>query len=184
MSALRKHCEFFDLDKDGILTPLHTFQAFYSLLQYNLFMSLLGTALVHIFFSYATQPTWFPDPFFSIHLNAIQRCRHGSDSGIYDINGNFDANRFMAITSLFCKATPGWMFGDAGAANVMAVNFWDGFRMTEAFRETFDFFGWIAAKIEWFFLFALVSKHGWVRVEDIKSMYDGSLFERIAKKNK
>ncbi len=35
------------------------------------------------------QDGWFPDPFFSVKINNIHKCKHGSDSESYDTEGRF-----------------------------------------------------------------------------------------------
>ena len=47
-------------------------------------LSTFGTCLIHLFFSYPTLDTWVPDPFFSVYLDKIHRCIHGSDTGTYN----------------------------------------------------------------------------------------------------
>jgi len=63
------------------------------------------------------------------------------------------------------------------------LSFGELFQMTEAFRNVFDIFGWIAAKLEWGVYFLLAQQKGRVSKERTKGMYDGSLFYEMAKEN-
>ena len=69
-----------------MLYPLQTYQAF-RLLGFGLLMASIGTALIHLFFSYPTLDHWWPDWQLPVYLQNIHRCTHGSDSGVYDHDG-------------------------------------------------------------------------------------------------
>lgn len=73
-------------NNDGILTPRDTWASFRDL-GYGLVLSTLGTIVIHLFFSYPTLDTWVPDPLFSVHLDRIHRCIHGSHTGTYNSFG-------------------------------------------------------------------------------------------------
>jgi len=167
MTPLQRHCAFFDRNGDGILTPWDTFASFRDL-GYNLLMSIWGTAIVHLFLSYPTLDTWIPDPFFSIHLNNIHRCIHGSDSGAYNNFGHLSTapvDNFMALFDVESKS---------------GLNFWQGWRMMKAQRDLNDPFGWLAAFFEWGFLWVLCADRGGVvSFEAIRGQYDGTLFYAI-----
>lgn len=167
MTPLQRHCAFFDLDNDGILVPWHTFAAFREL-GYGLFFSLLGTALVHLFFSYPTSESWMPDPFFSIHLKNIHRCIHGSDSGAYNNFGELTTTPVDAVMTRF------------DVEQKAGLGFGQGVKMLGALRDINDPFGWMAAILEWGFLWVLAAdRDGVVSFDAIRSQYDGTLFYKI-----
>lgn len=137
-TALQKHCAFFDLDGDGVLVPWDTFFAFRQL-GYGLLMSLMGTILTHLAMSYPTQPSWIPDPFFSIHLNAIHRCIHGSDTGTYLPDGTLQKERLVTLLNKFISSpsTPSPL-----SMMDVKVGWREGLQITEQMRNLYDFFGW------------------------------------------
>lgn len=172
-TALEKHCAFFDLDRDGQLTPWDTFSAF-KLLGYSVLLSLVGTVVVHLFLSYPTLDTWIPDPFFTVHLKNIHRCRHGSDTAIYSEGGDIQKDRASYILSLFTVS-------QATSKGGEGMGLWDGIRMVYHNRDAWDIFGWSAQAVEWYFLWALCAdSQGKVSREAIMRQYDGTLFYEIA----
>jgi peroxygenase len=177
-STLQRHVMFFDRNKDGVLTPLETFEGF-RVLGYGYFLSLLGTFVIHLVFSYMTLDTWIPDPFFTIYIKNIHRAIHGSDTGIYDHDGNVKEWRMGEILQKFASTVE----ATSGTGRV-GLSFGDGWRLTETDRDIYDPIGWVAAKLEWFFLYVLIAKDGIVSKEDIKATYDGSLFERIERERR
>lgn len=50
--------------------------------------------MIHVSLSYATAPTFVPDPFFRIYTARIHKAKHGSDSMSYDNEGRFRAQQF------------------------------------------------------------------------------------------
>lgn len=170
-TALEKHCAFFDRNKDGLLTPWETFAGFRAL-GYNLLLSLIGTVAVHAALSYPTLDSWWPDPFFTIHLKNIHRCRHGSDSAVYDDNGEMRVDRADLIMALYEKQGMG--------SSEVYLGFWEGVRMICENRDVWDLFGWVAAVVEWLFMFILCAdSRGRLRKEDILAQYDETLFYKI-----
>ncbi len=41
------------------------------------------------------QGRWLPDPWFSVNPAYIHRCKHGSDSEVYDTEGRYKAVRVL-----------------------------------------------------------------------------------------
>lgn len=46
-----------------------------------------NSASIHLGLSYWTQKGILPDPFFRIYTQHMHRAKHGSDSGVYDPEG-------------------------------------------------------------------------------------------------
>lgn len=72
----------------GILYPQDTFNGFHKI-GFNVFLSAFAVLVIHGTFSYPSQEGWLPDPFFSVKINNIHKCKHGSDSESYDTEGRF-----------------------------------------------------------------------------------------------
>jgi len=100
MTALQKHAAFFDLNGDGLVTPMETFRACRKL-GFNLFLCLLAPLLINLPFAWWTSPSWWPT--LTFRIGNIHRCRHGSDSQIYDQDGNFHEDRFEQFWQRFDK---------------------------------------------------------------------------------
>lgn len=169
MTPLQKHCAFFDRNGDGILMPWETFAGF-CVLGYGMAMSLLGTLLVHLFFSYWTLPSWVPDPFFPIYIKNVDRLKHGSDSGLYDYDGTLKPVVGDGVQTLIGRF-------DEDAKGGLGLL--DMYRMTQRKWNVLDFFGWWATKLEWFFLWVLAQRHGVVSWDAIRDQYDGTLFRKV-----
>ncbi|KAL6709850.1 hypothetical protein ACN47E_000635 [Coniothyrium glycines] len=168
-TVLQQHCDFFDRDHDGVLWPSDTFIGFRRL-DFNVFLCALAVLLIHGNFSYPTCPSVWPDPYFRIYLANIHRCKHGSDTGTYDHEGRFVPQHFEDV---FAKYSTGRQFvtmEDVGAL-------WKGQRCFG------DLVGWSAEFLEWFATYLLLwPEDGRMMKEDVRRIYDGSIFYEIAAK--
>lgn len=185
LTPLQKHCAYFDRNKDGVITPCETWAGFRAL-GYNIIATLVATVLVHLFFSYATLDTWVPDPFFSIHIKNVHRCVHGSHTNVYDHNGNVRESELHTVLNAFATTSVGGGEGPDAAASEkrLGLSLVEGWRMTEMCRNAWDPVGWVAAKLEWFYLWLLAAENGVVPREAIRAQYDGRLFEYVEQKRK
>ncbi|KAF9271633.1 hypothetical protein BGZ68_003278 [Mortierella alpina] len=171
-TVLQQHCAFFDSDDDGIIWPLDTFRGFYAL-GFNVLLSSLAVVVIHSNLSYPTCPSWLPDPFFRIWTQRIHKDKHGSDTGTFDTEGRFVPQHFEDV---FSKYAPQGQDG-------LTLN--DVWRMLKGQRVIADPIGWFAAFFEWVATYILLwPEDGVMRKEDIRRIYDGSLFYEVAAKRK
>ncbi|KAL7622291.1 hypothetical protein AAE478_007795 [Parahypoxylon ruwenzoriense] len=167
-SALQQHIAFFDRDNDGVIYPRDVYTGFRELGFCVLFS--LGSLLIPIFFSYPTRlgHSWVPDPLLRIYVDDIHKAKHGSDSGVYDLDGNFNPERFDRMFSRFDTSGTGGL----GAGDLAAL--W------KKNRCAADPAGWSFAFMEWWTTWLLLQKDGRVWKDDLRACYDGTLFWKIS----
>jgi hypothetical protein len=166
-TVLQQHCDFFDRDHDGIIWPHDTFVGFYRL-GYGVILSLLAVVIIHFNLAYPTQKSWIPDPRLLIHVDRIHRAKHGSDSGTYDAQGRFVPQHFEDI---FAKYSNGKDYITMRDVRSM----WTGQRCIA------DPIGWGAVFFEWIATYLLLwPADGRMMKEDIRGIFDGSIFYTIA----
>ncbi|CAJ2504403.1 Uu.00g117970.m01.CDS01 [Anthostomella pinea] len=173
-TVLQQHCEFFDSDRDGVIWPQDTFIGFYRL-GFGIFLSLLSVFIIHANFSYPTCPSWLPDPFFRIYLARIHKDKHGSDTNTYDHQGRFVSQHFEDVFSKYADGRDFLTLTDL--KNVVTGQ-----------RCIADPIGWGGALFEWTATYLMLwPADGRMMKEDIRGIYDGSIFytiaDRRAKKN-
>ncbi|KAI0395209.1 Caleosin-domain-containing protein [Xylariaceae sp. FL0594] len=168
-TVLQQHCEFFDTDHDGVIWPLDTYRGFRRL-GFGIILSMLALFIIHANFSYPTCKTFIPDPFFRLYTERIHKDKHGSDTGTYDTEGRFLPQKFEDI---FAK------YGDGRDY----LTFWDLRDLWKGQRCIADPIGWFGAFFEWIATWLMLwPEDGKMRKEDIRRIYDGSLFYVIAER--
>ncbi|KAF5497732.1 putative peroxygenase 3 [Colletotrichum siamense] len=166
-TVLQQHCEFFDRDQDGVIWPLDTFVGFYKL-GFGLILSTLSVFIIHGNFSYPTVRGYLPDPFFRIFIDNVHRDKHGSDSGAYDTEGRFSSQKFEDIFAKYAEGRDYMTIGDI-------------FAMLKGNRVILDPVGWGGAFFEWMATYIMLwPADGRIWKEDVRGIYDGSLFYTIA----
>lgn len=172
LTMLQKHVLFWDRDCDGIIWPWQIYQGFREL-GFNVIYS-LGSLLIPLFFSYPTRlgHSWIPDPFFRIYFDTGHKSKHGSDSGIYTFDGDFNEARFEEMFDHFDKDRAGGLSADEMWA------------LWQKNRCSWDPFGWCFAFMEWSTTWLLLQKDGRVWKDDFRACYDGTMFWKIASQQK
>ncbi|EXJ71566.1 uncharacterized protein A1O5_05374 [Cladophialophora psammophila CBS 110553] len=156
MPVLQQHCDFFDTDRDGIIWPSDTFVGFHKL-GFGILLSPLAVFIIHTNFSYPTVPGRLPDPLFRIYVINLHKDKHGSDTGTYDTEGRFVPQKFE---DMFAKYADG----------KDSLSIWEVWKLLEGQRLIADPIGWFGAFFE----------YGCMMKEDIRRVYDGSIFYTIA----
>ncbi|KAH7440847.1 hypothetical protein KP509_03G013900 [Ceratopteris richardii] len=169
-TVLQQHVEFFDRNKDGIIYPWETFAGFRAI-GFGWIISFLAMCFINLSMSYATQPSWIPSPVFSIYIKNMHKAKHGSDTGVYDHEGRFIPSKFEELFLKYARTQPD------------RLSFGELLDMSESLRDAFDFFGWVANKLEWGVTY-WVSKdeNGYMPKEAVRGVYDGSFFYYLEKK--
>ncbi|KAF2031491.1 hypothetical protein EK21DRAFT_99658 [Setomelanomma holmii] len=107
--------------------------------------------------SYGTQNSWLPHPLFAINLDNIHGSRHGSTTTTYDMDAEIDLRQFDSIFSNYGE-------GKDYLTHRTLYNVWAGQCCAN------DWFGWFAGGLE----------YGKLWKNDILSVFDGSMFQKIA----
>jgi len=171
-TVLQQHVAFFDSDHDGVIWPLDTYRGFRQL-GFNVFLSLLSLVIIHANFSYPTVSGFLPDPFFRVYTERIHKDKHGSDSGTYDNEGRYIPQKFEDIFAKYAGSEEG--------KDKEGLTLWEALNLMKGQRVIFDPFGWGGASFEWLATYILLwPEDGRMKKEDIRRVYDGSLFYEVA----
>ncbi|KAF2623281.1 Caleosin-domain-containing protein [Macroventuria anomochaeta] len=166
-TVLQQHCDFFDRDHDGVIWPQDTFIGFHRL-GFSIFLSWIAVLVIHGNFSYPTCSGWLPDPFFRVFIKNIHKDKHGSDTGTYDTEGRFIPQKFEDIFSKYAEGR-----------NYLTI--WDVSNVLKGQRCIADPIGWGGAFFEWLATYLMLwPEDGRMMKEDIRGIYDGSIFYSLA----
>ncbi|RAH77341.1 Caleosin-domain-containing protein [Aspergillus japonicus CBS 114.51] len=170
-TVLQQHVLFWDRDGDGQITPWDTYVGFREL-GFNMLFSLLAMLIINLNFSYPSRlaHSWFPDPWFRVYVHGIHKAKHGSDSGVIDNEGRFVPQAFENLFAKYDRK------GDGTLTLGEIINLMHGQRVAV------DPFGWGAALFEWGTTWLLLQKDGRIYKDDLRQVYDGSIFWNIRKK--
>jgi hypothetical protein len=167
-TVLQQHCAYFDRDGDGIIWPLDTYNSTRAW-GWNIILAAIAAAIIHFGLSYPSNPSWIPDPFFRIWIARVHKNAHGSDSLSYDNEGRFRPQMFEDLFSKYdVEGKGGLSIGDL-------------LRFHKGQRNAMDFWGWTATALEWTAVYLLLwPEDGIVRKEDVRKVFDGSIFQAKA----
>lgn len=171
-TVLQQHVEFFDYDKDGVIWPWDTSRGFRDI-GYNPLIAFLAPFFIHTGMSLATQEG-FPNLLLPIYIKNIHKCKHGSDSGVYDHEGRYIPQNFEMLLTKFDKDDKG------------GLTYKELMEMTSENSNVYDWFGRLASFLEWSITYAgFKDENGVLPREAIRKQYNGSLFhEYVAKTGK
>ncbi|EMR89980.1 putative caleosin domain-containing protein [Botrytis cinerea BcDW1] len=173
LTVLQQHVAFFDADSDGVIYPRDTYNGFRRL-GWTPLLAVGTTLLINTVFSYPTLPPgqWFPDFKFRIYTDRIHKDKHGNNSGIFDHEGRFIPQHFEEIFSKYA------------GRDKQDITKGEIFEYVKSQKNVLDVVGWAAAFLEWSATWHLLSpKDGKMKKDDIRRIYDGSLFYEIAARN-
>ncbi|KAL3830738.1 hypothetical protein ACJIZ3_019540 [Penstemon smallii] len=168
-NVLLKHVLFFDRNKDGLIYISETFEGLRAI-GCGILLSSVAAILINLTFSRKTRPG---KPFsmrFPIEVKNIQLAKHGSDSGVYDKEGMFVSSKFEGI------------FAKHAQSNSNALTSKELSTFIKSNREPKDYGGWVNSYVDWKILYFLCKdKNGMLQKDTIRAVYDGILFEKMAK---
>ncbi|XP_031111908.1 probable peroxygenase 7 [Ipomoea triloba] len=168
-TPLEKHAMFFDTNKDGIIYPWETYQGFRKI-GGGFFSSVALSTFLHFALSSKSRPGKLPSPVFPIVIENVKLDMHGSDTGAYDREGNFVESKIEEIFNIY-----GQTFTNALTSEEVD-------KLISDKREPHDYSGWILAAFEWKLLHLFAKNgDGLLTKERVKGVYDGSLFDQLAK---
>eukprot|EP00775_Hariotina_reticulata_P005542 gene5542-5778_t len=168
-TVLQQHVEFFDYDKDGVIWPWDTARGFRDI-GYNPLISGLAPLFIHSGMSLPTQEG-FPNLLLPIHIKNIHKCKHGSDSGVYDTEGRYIPQKFEELMSKYDKDGKG------------GLTYQEVLEMTSQQSNLYDWFGRIASFLEWTVTYAgFKDENGVLPRDAIRKQFNGSLFYEYAAK--
>ncbi|KAK9350930.1 Caleosin related protein-domain-containing protein [Lipomyces doorenjongii] len=174
-TVLQQHILFWDRDQDGQIYPVDIYRGFRDL-GFNIIFSILAAVIISIGISYPTRlaHSYLPDPFFRIYVDSIHKAKHGSDSGVIDNEGRFVPQNFENLFAKYAKE-------DKSRSSLTLSEL---FLLMHGQRSVLDPFGWCASILEFSTTWLLIQKDRKIQKEDLRKVYDGSLFWDIEAKRR
>ncbi|AUX36731.1 MULTISPECIES: caleosin family protein [Sorangium] len=163
-TALEMHSAFFDRNHDGIITLRETYEGLRAI-GIGRVLSAWFALVINGALGLPTSRSFVPT--LSITLENIHRAKHASDTGVYDKDGRFDPQKFEELFARWDKDRDGAL----NARELVARTLGD--------RDLLDVFGFLASAGEWAVLYALAGKGGKLTREQLRRMYDGTLFYEL-----
>lgn len=168
-TPLEMHVAFFDRNNDGVITPLETYRGCRAI-GCNVAVSAAAALMIHGAMGWPTSPQKLPT--LNITVSNIHGAMHGSDTRLYNERGQFDAEHFDSVFDRYDTDGDGhW-------------NLRECFDRVLGQRSVFDIFGITATVLEFGVLYYLVGQNDGISREDLRGVYDGSLFSRLEDRRK
>lgn len=176
---MQQHIIFFTQTTPGIIWPHDTFFGFRRI-GFNWFLCLVAVIIIHINFSYATLPpgrTWvthfLPDLRFPVYVERIHKDKHGSDSETFDDEGRFVPQKFEEIFEKYAT-------GDKQSISKREI-----MHYMKGQWDLADPIGWGGSIFEWLATYIFLwPEDGRMKKEDIRRVYDGSIFFEFERQEK
>jgi peroxygenase len=168
MTALQKHCAYFDRNGDGYISPLDTYRGCRAI-GCNILMAAIAATVISLALAPATADGWWPT--LSVNLKNAHRSKHGSDTGCYDETGRFVPAHFDALFDRYDLDRDG------------ALSLSEFMHRARSQRDCFDFFGMTATFMEFGFTYYVTGERK-LSKETLRGVYDGSLFQNLEAKCK
>ncbi len=164
MTALQRHCAFFDRNGDGYITPKETYEGCRAL-GYGRTLSAALAASIHTALGWITARP--PRPTLKVRLDRVHRGKHGSDTDVYDEDGQFVEERFARLFDRYDRN------GDGALDRRELIARWRGD------RDLYDFVGQVAAFFEGVLTYMIAAENGKITKDAMRALYDGTLFYEI-----
>lgn len=169
MTDLQHHVEFFDKNKDGIITLTESIQSFIAIGCEPVFATTAATATHTTFGPLTTPPGKLPST--DIHVSHIHRAIHASDTGAYDKTGMFVPENFDKIFKKHSHIKPD------------ALKWWEVEEMLISNRDILQPLTWPAAELEWQLIYTLgKDSRGYLHRDTVRGIYDGTVFPKLAER--
>ncbi|KAG2501800.1 hypothetical protein HYH03_000300 [Edaphochlamys debaryana] len=177
-TSLQQHFAYFDINKDGVITLPECITAFAYLLRrllpppLNWAAAVPAALAVQLPMAWLTADSWLPDPLLRAQVKNAHKVVHGSNSRAWDRSGHFTPARFEALLSKYDRDGKG------------GLSLLDVLSMLRGQANLGDLLGMAASTGEWLMTWALLRDDtGVLRREDMRGMYDGTAFYRLAERN-